>query len=290
MGYGSGVQYVRHRPGPPLDQFVEYLWALRDSPVHSWERIVPSGTLELVINLVEDEVRVYRPESAQARRYPGAVVSGAFAGYFVIDTREHASIVGVHFRPGGAHPFLASPADRLADRHVALHDLWAPGEVARLRDRLCSVAAARRFAVLEEALMARLRWPRESERVVGVALAQMTAGASVADVASAVGLSHRRFIEIFGRVVGMRPKLFMRVERFQRLLALAGRDDGPRWASLAHRSGYYDQSHLIRDFHSFAGLTPGELLQQRGGRVKDHHLVEGSNLSKTGFPRAPMLG
>jgi AraC-like DNA-binding protein len=287
------VRYVRHRPARPLDEFVEYLWALSDSPGHSLERIVPSGTLELVINLAEDEIRVYRPgEPVHPRRYPGSVVSGAFAGCFLIDTREHASIMGVHFRPGGAFPFLGSPADQLADRHVALEDLWTAGEVTRLRDRLCTAAGVERFLVLEEALLARLRWPRESERAALLALSGMGAGASVADVASRVGLSHRRFIQIFGRVVGMTPKVYLRVERFQRLLALADHMIAPRWAQLAQRCGYFDQSHLIRDFRAFAGLTPAQYGRQRGGRVKDHHVAvdrEGSNLSKTGAQAAPIL-
>jgi hypothetical protein len=98
--------YFACNPGPPLAGFVAYFWALRDAPVHSTERIVPSGTLELVVNLHEDALAIYDPASLSCRRYSGAVVSGAYQRFFVIDTREHASIVGVHFRPGGAHPFL----------------------------------------------------------------------------------------------------------------------------------------------------------------------------------------
>jgi len=55
------MQYRTYRPGPPLADFVEYLWALRDAPAHSTERIVPSGTLELVVNLQEDALRIYDP-------------------------------------------------------------------------------------------------------------------------------------------------------------------------------------------------------------------------------------
>lgn len=284
------MRYLRHRPAPPLDEFVDYLWSLSDSPTHARERIVPSGTLELVINLVEDEIRVYRPsDTIHPHRHSGSVVSGAFAGCFVIDTREHASIVGVHFKPGGAFHFLSAPADRLADRHIALEALWSPGEVIRLRDRLCSAtAAAARFQVLEEALLARMRPPRESERVAPVALEHLRRpGASVRDVASAVGLSHRRFIEIFGRVVGMTPKLYVRVERFQRLLAMAGQVAAPRWASLAHRCDYFDQSHLIRDFHAFVGLTPAQYLRHRSEGVKDNHipLVQGGQILPIPGPR-----
>jgi hypothetical protein len=53
------MQYTVHKPSPLLHEFVNYLWSLSDVPLHSHERIVPSGTIELVINLAEDEFRIY---------------------------------------------------------------------------------------------------------------------------------------------------------------------------------------------------------------------------------------
>jgi hypothetical protein len=117
------MQYQTYRPGPPLADYVEYLWALRDAPAHSAERIVPSGTLELVVNLHEDALWIYDPATGGSRQCSGAAVSGAYRRFFVIDARAHASIVGVHFRPGRAQTFLGVPPGELADRHVDLEML-----------------------------------------------------------------------------------------------------------------------------------------------------------------------
>jgi len=104
------MAYDSHVPGPPLDAFVENLWSLSDAPAHTREQILPSGTLELVINLQEDEFRIYdAAEGGPPQRFRGAMVSGAYSRPFVIDTQEHASIIGVHFAPGGALPFLGAP-------------------------------------------------------------------------------------------------------------------------------------------------------------------------------------
>jgi len=74
-------------------------------------RILPRGTIELVINLSEDEVRIYDSgQPARCLRFPGIVISGAYAGALDIDPMQHASMMGVHFRPGGAYPFLATPS------------------------------------------------------------------------------------------------------------------------------------------------------------------------------------
>jgi AraC-like DNA-binding protein len=275
-----------HTPGPPLSGFVDNLWSFSDVPLHAKERIVPSGTLELVINLHEDELRIYDSVDAErCKRFSGAMVSGAYRGFFVIDTREHASVMGVHFKPGGALPFLGAPPGALADTHVDLEALWGRRPASVLRERLCAAAApAHRFRILEEALLERLLRPVRRHRAVQAALHQLAHGRSVHEVAADVNLSHRRFIEVFTAETGLTPKLFARVRRFQRALALAAHAS-PDWSQLALECGFFDQSHMIRDFVDFSGFSPAELLHHRSEHVRENHLAlsgdVGSNSSNT---------
>ncbi|MDT5186816.1 MAG: hypothetical protein QOJ20_3283 [Mycobacterium sp.] len=266
------MQYRTYRPGPPLADFIEYLWALRDVPAHSTERIVPSATLELVVNLHEDALRIYDPETRGWRRYSGAVVSGAYRRFFVIDPRDHASIVGVHFRPGGALPFLGVPPGELADRHVDLAMLWGRSAL-ELREQLCAApTAAARFALLERALRSRLVDCRPGHPAVPFALGRLARpGVTVGEVAADVQLSRRRFIEVFTTEVGMTPKRLSRVLRFQRASGLARRLDAPDWGQLAHACGYFDQPHLIHDVSEFAGTSPRQL-RAASEQVKELHL------------------
>jgi hypothetical protein len=107
------VNYHFITPAPPLGDFVERLWHFSDAPPHRQERIVPSGTIELVFNLQEDELRIYDPRQPdRCKRFSGAVVSGAYGESFVIDTREHSSIIGVHFKPAARfHSWAQRPAN-----------------------------------------------------------------------------------------------------------------------------------------------------------------------------------
>src|SRR5262245_48263694 len=136
-----------YTPGPPLDEYIDRFWFCSDTPVHPRERILPSGTVELVINLTGDEIRIYDPSQPNCPRWhPGAVVSGPYSDFFLIDPLVHASIIGVHFRPGRAVPVLGVPASELADAHVGLENLWGRA-AAELRERLCTaVTPAPRFA------------------------------------------------------------------------------------------------------------------------------------------------
>lgn len=170
---------------------------------------------------------------------------------------------------------------------MELEALWGRRAIA-LRERLCgATTSALRFRILEDALLSQLRHrPFRRHDAVPAALDYLVqARGSIGSLAARVQLSHRRLIEVFAAEVGMTPKLFARVGRFQRAVVLARRIPSPDWGRLAIDCGYFDQSHLIRDFVAFSSLPPEEFLRHREDRVKDNHLAlgdaAGSNSSKT---------
>lgn len=270
------MRFISYEPGPPLGDFVHRFWDSTYTPCHNRVRILPTGTIELVINLSEDEVRIFdgdQPE--QRRRLPGIVLSGAYAGALDIDPMRHASMLGVHFRPGGAFRFFGAAIGELANRHLPLEVLWGRGAV-ELRERLCCAkSSGRRFQILEKALLARLTWAAEHP-AVSLALnifGPAGVGDSVRAAAKRVGLSERRFIQLFTAHVGLTPKLFCRVLRFQHARKVLGPSSTPNWTQLAVTCGYYDQSHLIRDFQQFAGLCPTEYMGRRGNALFPNLIV-----------------
>lgn len=270
------MRYSSHIPAQPVGEFVEHFWMCSDNPLHARERILPSATIELVINLSDDELRIYDPVNPdQCKRFPGSVVSGPYASAFVIDPSQHASIMGVHFKPGGAFPFLGAVVGELADTHVALETLWGPRAV-ELRERLCVASLPEeRFRLMEEVLTARLCPSWQHHAALPIALdmfGQSGTSESVHSVARRVGLSQRRFIQVFTAQVGLTPKLFCRVLRFQQARMLVGRTTKPDWANVAVDCGYFDQCHLIRDFRQFSGMTPSDYLRLRSDRVLRNHV------------------
>jgi AraC-like DNA-binding protein len=267
-----------YAPAPPLGDFVEQFWLCSGTTAHPRAQLLPNGTIELVVNLREDQIRIQDPTRPdRCQQHSGAVVAGAYGGSFVSEYTPHASIVGVHFRPGGASPFLGVPAGELADMHVDLEALWGR-PAAELRERLCEAATpAERFSLLERTLAARLDRATSRHGAVPVALDafdQTGTGERVRDVARRVGLSQRRFIQVFAAEVGLTPKLYGRVRRFRRALALVRGVPAPDWARLAVECGYFDQSHLIRDFRAFSGLTPEEYLRRRSEHVLHNHVLQ----------------
>lgn len=255
------MRHLLRRPKGALQGFVDLLWFYEGhAHSHAMERLLPEGGMELVINLSEDEIRVYNPrDTSRFERLDGGVLVGAHSEFFVIDTSSQQSVMGVHFRPGGAFPFVALPADELHGLQVSLRDLWG-GFACELRERLLAIDdPAARLDLLEAALLSRLARPLAHHPAVGFALRELHGAAcrSVGDITQETGLSARRFIQLFRQQVGMAPKLFSRVRRFQHVIRHLPPAGAVDWADVAAGAGYFDQAHLIHDFRALSGISPG---------------------------------
>jgi hypothetical protein len=118
-------------PALPLSRFVELLWYYEEPPKkHAKERLMPDGCVSLIINLAENQTRIYDADDvSRMRTFSACSVSGPQSKCFAIDTDEQTCVIGVSFRPGGAVPFLKLPSDELHNQHLNLEDLW--GRLAR---------------------------------------------------------------------------------------------------------------------------------------------------------------
>jgi AraC-like DNA-binding protein len=184
----------------------------------------------------------------------------------VLDARRDVHVIGVHFRPGGGAALLGVNAQELTDRHIALSDIW--GERAHtLRAQLSEAPTpAAKFALLERVMFERLAVSRLRPRplvhpAISFALRGMQTAPTevrIAQVQSATGYSPRRFTTLFTDTVGLTPKLYSRINRLRSVVERVARGGEVAWADLASEYGYYDQSHLTRDFREFSGVTPGE--------------------------------
>lgn len=211
-----------------------------------------------------------------------------------------AFVAGAHLRPalshsGGAQAgvhvhlplatlrrLLGVPMSELVDRTVALEALLG----AEARDVGARLAECRdreaRAAVLDEALahlLARAA-PLDVRQRRGLAALRARPDLDVAEIAREVGWSCKHFRERIQDAVGVGPRCYRRLLRFQSLtaaIAQAGAQAGaapgaaPGWAELALDAGYCDQAHMIREFREFSGLTPGSYLARR---LPDGGLVE----------------
>jgi len=166
--------------------------------------------------------------------------------------------MGAAFRRGGGFPFFRLPAGELQNAQVSLDTLWGP-KAAELRERLLEAQTPdARFQILEEALFEQAaRFTRHPAVAFALSeFARVPQVRTIADVTDQIGLSSRRFIQVFSDEVGLTPKLFCRVRRFQEVLQMIRREPVIDWAAISTDCGYFDQAHFIHDFRAFSGINP----------------------------------
>jgi len=180
--------------------------------------------------------------------------------HLLIAPTGRVQLVGVRFWPGGAWPFLRLPQDEIADRVIALDQVW--GSMARELESRIREAPTKSAVVreIETALLARLSQFRGQDEAEAraIALILRSGGCMPIDIlAEEMGVSFRKLDRRFNTRVGLPPKTLCRIIRFQRALKMIERDNArPGWVKIALECGYYDQSHFIREFKAFAGTEP----------------------------------
>lgn len=252
-------------PHPALRPFVTTVWAtrrVRDTevavPLH--EHVLPTGAMYLVFRVAAEPLRIYDPIGAMgacAYNLGSAVVGGARANFYVREAPADGDSVGAMLRPGAAGLLFGLDADAFTGRHVALEDLWCSAVGDVLEQLAATDSPAQRLTILEAELMRRLPQVHGLHPAVATAIARFGLGDDVAAAVARSGYSHRHFIALFRRTVGLSPKTYCRVLRFQQVLREVGTNfTGISWADVAVAAGYSDQAHFNRDFLAFAGITP----------------------------------
>ena len=249
--------YTEIAPCAALAPWVECYWSIgtRSAPAVP-NRVLPDGCADIIVGVPG---------------FRGPVAVGTMRAAEVFALPQGADLFGIRFRPGCARPFLGISLDEITDRRIPLDDI-SRGDMADL----AHVAPNARVALADQMLSERLRrWPRNLPREEPLAthavalLRRARGGATVRDVAIALGVGERRLQRAFDRTVGLGPKAFARVVRMR---GVAGRIDAAvrantpiAWTALAFDAGYADQSHMIREFAELAGLTPVAYAAERRG-------------------------
>lgn len=264
------MEFALHFPKAPLDRHVESLTFYAGfAPTHQREKLIPDGAIQIIVDLTERPKRLYAGETSPAGvDFSKAWISGMHRRWIVIEAQQQASMLIIRFRPGGAWAFVRHEAAVLTDAVFALDDVI--GETS-LRDRiLAAPTIADKFTAAEGWLLDRARGELPIDRTAAFLSAALSRpGQRVRDLAERAGISDRHAQNLFRRWIGVSPKQYARIARFQRVLgALAANGEesprfdapalpAPDWSAIALESGYSDQSHLTHEFNAFAGLTPG---------------------------------
>jgi AraC-like DNA-binding protein len=254
------------RPAPPLQEYVRY-YAQREVRLHDTvvTHPAPARAAPLLEFNFGDPLRVLNLKPFREFVSPRAVLVG-----MKTHCRVHLQIQGtlesfvILFQPTGLHCLFSIPAHELTDEHFDAHSVLGP-MASRLEQRLgeCSTFE-QRVQVADDFFLCRALKVSGFDGIRAAA-ARILFGdcdSRISAVAGNAGLSIRQFERSFLQRVGMRPKLFARIARFEAALHSKARSAQKSWTDVAHECGYHDQMHLVHDFEEFTGGTPTSVLKQ----------------------------
>jgi len=262
------MRYRQFSPSEPASRFVECYWTLEDpgagnAPV---QRVVPDGTCELIVNRS-------RPcdqfQDGAWSLQPSVFFAGQITGPLLLRPTGPVDMLGIRFRPHGASHLLRERMDRLTGIMCPVSDLSPV--LSRELERFGEPHPVD-IGSIERALLKLDRSSPAPDPLAAEAVSQIVASAGIIDVgglADRLGLSLRQLERRFRNVVGLPPKLFCRMQRFQKVFHAIDRE-AANWADVAAACGYFDQAHLVRDFRDFAGKPPTILLAE--GDLARHFL------------------
>jgi AraC-like DNA-binding protein len=258
--------YIRHSPSASLNAYVDYFYYIDGAMPYRREKVLPTGWLDLEVNF-GGAIQIY--DTSGSKPVATCIDSwwaGVWNTYGTVEWPQDIQLVGIHFKPGGAYPFLNFPLSELHNQIVPADAIWG-GFAAELYERLCAAPSIpARLALFEQLLLTRLCAAPHGLNAVryGVTeIARQHGALSIKALRDQMGISQNHLLTQFKRMVGISPKALAQLYRLKLVLRSIDPAQDVDWTRLAHQSGYYDQAHFNKDFRAFTGHSPTDYLGLR---------------------------
>lgn len=253
--------YQSHIPHFPLNQFIDaFIYFERVEHAHAVDRFLPNGDTEILIDFHETPQFIYDNNTLkeiQACHHVWA--SGLRTEPITIPSGNGSAMMVISFKKGMAAPFFPFPMTEIRNSVVDADLVWG-SDFGDLRERLLETKAiGERFAMVEHFLLTKFRSKLNLNPCVAFAIGEMTERPdriSIARMNEKIGYSQKHFVEMFRKQIGVTPKSYLQIMRFQKAVKTIDAAVQIDWGKIALDCGFYDQAHFINDFKHYSGFTP----------------------------------
>jgi AraC-like DNA-binding protein len=247
--------FSRIDPDPQLSRIIECIWLAEDeSTLIQNQKIIPDGFTEIIFHFgAPYRICLDQEWEVQSK----SLLAGQISKHFFLENTGESSFVGIKLKPTALTHLYSLNMWTLTDRVVDLHSLFRD-EFRLLEQLLYSVIDhARRIDVLND------YFKKAVTTIVVDSLVDRAINhishkqgiVTVAELCVVTGVGERQLENLFRKWVGLSPKLYSRIIRFNYIFDLVQSNKG-NWSDLAYEASYYDQSHFIRNFKNFTGENP----------------------------------
>lgn len=266
------MEYKTYLPHKSLSKQVKLYWSIEslenDMP-HTRERIFPDGCIELIFNY-SDRWRKYDTDTEFHIQEP-SFIHGQLKTYFELEATGNIGVFSARMHPAGLQPFINFDVDTFTGNTLTMPQVWGKdGEILEKNMLDCS-CNEERVEVLEKFLLAKrqeFKIDNEPVEYCVDAIIKSIGSINIHDLAENLDIGRRQLERRFTAAVGISPKLFGRITRFQNILQLIENKEFKSFTTIAYEGGFYDQAHFIKDFKDFTGLNPKQYFSENLEMVK----------------------
>jgi len=260
-----------HIPTFPLNKFIERFFYYEGlNPPHIMDRFLPDGNTEIIFDFTESMQYIYDNETlTETQSCRHAWVSGIRTWPITIPSGKGSKMLILTFKKGKAYPFYPMPMNEITDMVVGA-DLIFGRDIVDLREQLLAASSIdRMFLLVEKFLLRRAGDSLSSEimpRCIEYAVSIITNKPNrlgFQHLSDQIGYSQKHFISLFKQQVGVSPKQYLKIMRFQRAIREIENHTFVPWSKIALESGFYDQAHFINEFKMFSGFTPNDYIKRK---------------------------
>ncbi len=257
------MNYQTFQPHPDLESLISCYWTLEvpKTDDHQRQRIIPDGTIEMAF-ILGDDIKRYTSEDSFIMQ-PRAMVLGHTIAPFYIEPTGYVDTFAIRFYPYGFANFVTVPIKALANTETPLAQLFEEKTTKKLEQEIIHAADTKqRIKIIESFLLNKLNEQTTVDNIVKTTIDTLFATKGSTSISKILkeDLSHRRQLErMFVKQIGVSPKQLGKVIRLQNALK-AMLNEEESLTHIAYQNDYYDQSHFIKDFKEFTGISPKEFL------------------------------
>lgn len=254
------MEFTRISPHPELEGFIECYWMMysQDS-VPLVEKIIPDGFTEIIFNYGD----IYKSKiSGDWTLQSPNLLAGQLRTFFYLQNTGITGSIAVKLKPAALTQLFGFSMNQYLDKIVDLDSLPSP-QLIKLKEVIDDCV---RFGynreeqyvkkILDEYFADLIQTAQENPLEAPLDLIFNSNGlVTVADMVAVAGVSERQLERLFKKYIGLTPKYYARIIRFNYIFQLIKSKENS-WAEVVYQSGYYDQSHFIHNFKSFTGEDP----------------------------------
>ena len=246
----------RFDPLPSLEGLVKEFWIYEnDDPTPSIQKIIPDGFSEIIIHYGDPyEINLTGEWETQAKW----LFSSQISRFFFLRNSGQSGMIGIKLYPHAFYSFFGVDLSANTDHVVPINDLLPDHQNALSLAEAPGLSTKSRVNLLQNWL-ARINENglRETKNIdiIIQSIFDRKGMIDISTLSEKVPIGPRQLERLFKKVVGITPKFFSRIIRFNHIFDLI-KEENTEWVRIALSSGYFDQSHFIKEFKEFTGEEP----------------------------------